>query len=376
MSDTILKARGLKKHFQLGGGLLRAGPVVRAVDGVSIDVKRGETFAIVGESGCGKSTLARLLMRLLEPTEGGIEFDGRDIAHARGRALKDLRRDMQFVFQDPFSSLNPRMSVGKLVGEPIETHRPELSRAQRRQEVARLLRKVGLRPEHADRYPHEFSGGQRQRIGIARALASNPRLVIGDEPVSALDVSVQAQVVNLLHDLRAEFEMTLVIIAHDLAVIRHMSDRVAVMYLGQVVESGPTDEIFANPRHPYTMALLSAIPEPVHGGQKARLALTGETPSPADPPAGCRFHTRCPFARPDCATTVPELGAAGPERRVACHYWQEIGAQTPAAGLTPAAGRSAGAQRRFALYEAATREQATREQANRPGTAANAGAPS
>ncbi|MCP1170426.1 ABC transporter ATP-binding protein [Limimaricola litoreus] len=367
MSDTILKADGLKKHFHLGGGFMAETKVVRAVDGVSIEVRRGETFAIVGESGCGKSTLARLLMRLLEPTDGAIEFEERDIAGIRGRDLRELRRDMQFVFQDPFSSLNPRMSVGKLVGEPIETHRPELSRAQRRQEVARLLNIVGLRPEHADRYPHEFSGGQRQRIGIARALASNPRLVIGDEPVSALDVSVQAQVVNLLHDLKSKLDMTLVIIAHDLAVIRHMSDRVAVMYLGQVVESGPTDEIFANPRHPYTMALLSAIPEAAHGRARTRLALSGETPSPAAPPSGCRFHTRCPFAREDCATRIPELGPATTESRVACHYWQDIAADRPAAGLTPAAGRSEGAQRRFALYEAAT--QATTPN---PKTAANA----
>ena len=354
MSDILLKAEGLKKHFNGGGGFLAETKVVRAVDGVSIEVRRGETFAIVGESGCGKSTLARLLMRLLEPTEGAIAFEGRDIAGIRGRDLRELRRDMQFVFQDPFSSLNPRMSVGKLVGEPIETHRPELSRMQRRAEVARLLRTVGLRPEHADRYPHEFSGGQRQRIGIARALASNPRLVIGDEPVSALDVSVQAQVVNLLHDLKSRFDMTLVIIAHDLAVIRHMSDRVAVMYLGQVVESGPTDEIFARPRHPYTMALLSAIPEAAHGRAKTRLALSGETPSPANPPSGCRFHTRCPFAREDCAARIPELRPAADETRVACHYWQEIAATRPSAGLTPADGRSEGAQRRFALYEAAT----------------------
>ncbi|MCZ4260715.1 dipeptide ABC transporter ATP-binding protein [Limimaricola sp. G21655-S1] len=369
MTDLILKADGLKKHFQVGGGFMAETKTVRAVDGVSIEVRRGETFAIVGESGCGKSTLARLLMRLLEPTEGAIEFDGRDIAGIRGRDLRELRRDMQFVFQDPFSSLNPRMSVGKLVGEPIETHRPELSRAQRRQEVARLLRTVGLRPEHADRYPHEFSGGQRQRIGIARALASNPRLVIGDEPVSALDVSVQAQVVNLLHDLKSKLDMTLVIIAHDLAVIRHMSDRVAVMYLGQVVESGPTDEIFARPRHPYTLALLSAIPEPVHGRERTRIALSGETPSPASPPSGCRFHTRCPFAREDCATRVPELRVAANETRVACHYWEEIAATRPKAGLTPAAARSEGAQRRFALYEAATLRQT-----DRPETASNAGA--
>ncbi len=371
MSDTILKAEGLKKHFNVGGGLFADITVVKAVDGVSLDIRRGETFAIVGESGCGKSTLARLLMRLLEPTAGDIAFEGRDIAGIRGRELRDLRRDMQFIFQDPFSSLNPRMSVGKLVGEPIETHDPEMSKAKRRDEVARLLRIVGLRPEHAERYPHEFSGGQRQRIGIARALASKPRLVIGDEPVSALDVSVQAQVVNLLHDLKSELDMTLVIIAHDLAVIRHMSDRVAVMYLGQVVETGATDEIFARPRHPYTMALLSAIPEPVHGRDKTRLALTGETPSPANPPSGCRFHTRCPFARPDCAIRVPDLRGAGEGGQVACHFWEEIAERRDAAGIAPAPARTPAAAARFALYEAAI-ERTT----NGARTAVNAGAQS
>lgn len=360
MSETILRAEGLKKHFHVGGGLFGGGTTVKAVDGVSIKVRRGETFAIVGESGCGKSTLARLLMRLLEPSAGGITFEGRDIAHAKGIALKQLRRDMQFVFQDPFSSLNPRMSVGKIVGEPIETHRPELSRAERRAEVAKLLSTVGLRPEHADRYPHEFSGGQRQRIGIARALASRPKLVIGDEPVSALDVSVQAQVVNLLHDLKAELDMTLVVIAHDLAVIRHMSDRVAVMYLGQVVETGSTDAIFVAPRHPYTMALLSAIPEPVHGRGRTRLALSGETPSPANPPSGCRFHTRCPFAQDRCVTEVPELGDVDGEERVACHFWEKIAAERQDKGLAPAPERSAAAAQRFALYERATERNQSR----------------
>ena len=359
MSDVILEAVDLRKHFRTGGGLLREGAVVRAVDGVSLRVRRGETFAVVGESGCGKSTLARVLMRLIEPTSGTVLFDGRDITGLSGRRLGPLRRDMQFVFQDPFSSLNPRMSVGRLVGEPLETHRPELSATQRRAEVAGILGRVGLRAEHADRYPHEFSGGQRQRIGIARALASGPRLLIGDEPVSALDVSVQAQVVNLLHDLKDELDLTLLVIAHDLAVIRHMSDRVAVMYLGQVVEMGPAEQVFAQAHHPYTMALLSAIPEPVHGRRARRLPLRGETPSPADPPSGCRFHTRCPFARPDCGERTPELRPAGEGRLAACHYWEAIAAEGHGAAPAPPPRRDPAVARRFALYEAALAGRAT-----------------
>ena len=356
MSDVILEAVDLKKHFRVGGGFMREGKTVRAVDGVSLRIRRGETFAIVGESGCGKSTLARLLMRLLEPTAGTVLFEGRDIEALKGRALTELRRDMQFVFQDPFSSLNPRMSVGKLVAEPLETHAPELSGGERQDKVAEFLARVGLRPEHAGRYPHEFSGGQRQRIGIARALASGPKLVIGDEPVSALDVSVQAQVVNLLHDLKDELDLTLVIIAHDLAVIRHMSDRVAVMYLGQVVETGPADQVFDQPRHPYTMVLLSAIPEPVHGRRARRLPLKGETPSPVAPPSGCRFHTRCPFARADCGTRVPELRPAGDDQLAACHYWEEIAAEGRAPRPAPPPARAPAVERRFALYEAALSE--------------------
>ncbi|MBM9596053.1 ABC transporter ATP-binding protein [Roseitranquillus sediminis] len=367
MSEIVLEAVDLKKHFHVGGGLLRQRATVQAVDGVSLQVRRGETFAIVGESGCGKSTLARLLMRLIEPTSGSVRFDGRDVAGLTGRHLAGLRRDMQFVFQDPFSSLNPRMSVGRLVGEPLETHAPEMPADERRAKVAELLRTVGLRPEHADRYPHEFSGGQRQRIGIARALASGPRLLIGDEPVSALDVSVQAQVINLLHDLRDELGLTLVIIAHDLAVIRHMSDRVAVMYLGRIVESGPAEQVFAAPRHPYTMVLLSAIPEPYYSRATRRLPLEGETPSPANPPPGCRFHTRCPFARPDCASRVPELRSAGPDQLAACHYWEEIAAEGPVASPPPPPRPAPEVAQRFALYEAAlagaqvTRRAETRE---------------
>ncbi|QDY70980.1 ABC transporter ATP-binding protein [Qingshengfaniella alkalisoli] len=356
MTQTILKADNLVRHFNVGGGFLRKGATVRAVDGVSLDVKRGETFAIVGESGCGKSTLARLLMRLLSPTSGAVEFDGTDISGTSGKALADLRRDMQFVFQDPFSSLNPRMTVGKLIGEPLETHAPDMDSAARRQKVAELLNLVGLRPEHANRYPHEFSGGQRQRIGIARALASGPKLIIGDEPVSALDVSVQAQVINLLQDLKDELGLTLVIIAHDLAVIRHMSDRVAVMYLGQIVESGPAEVVFDSPKHPYTMALLSAIPEPVHAKPANRMPLTGETPSPANPPSGCRFHTRCPFARSDCETRAPQLEQADGQQ-VACHYWAEIAADRQNETRQAAPAPSANVQRRFDLYRAATRQE-------------------
>tara|TARA_R110002049_G_scaffold203654_1_gene374235 strand:- start:33557 stop:34666 length:1110 start_codon:yes stop_codon:yes gene_type:complete len=353
MSDNILQARGLKKHFKTGGGMMGTPGVIRAVDDVSFDVRRGETFAIVGESGCGKSTLARLLMRLLSPTDGGVTFDGIDVRSLKGRDLTALRRDMQFIFQDPFSSLNPRMSVGKLIGEPLETHFPEMTTAERRTKVAGLLDKVGLRPEHAERYPHEFSGGQRQRIGIARALASAPKLVIGDEPVSALDVSVQAQVINLLGDLRDELGLTLVIIAHDLAVIRHMSDRVAVMYLGQIVEQGTVDTVFQHPRHPYTRALLSAIPVAAYGQRLSQTALHGEMPSPANPPSGCRFHTRCPYAQDLCASQAPALRPTnvGQDHIAACHFFEEIAAAEPDLGRTEPAPRAAGASARFTLYQ-------------------------
>lgn len=350
--DVILEAVDVVKHFGDGGSWLSKTPVVQAVDGVSLQVRRGETFAIVGESGCGKSTLARLLMRLLTPTAGNVLFDGREISAAKGEALKALRGEMQFIFQDPFSSLNPRMTVGKLVGEPLEVHEPDLSAQERRDMVADLLRKVGLRAEHAGRYPHEFSGGQRQRIGIARALASGPKLIIGDEPVSALDVSVQAQVINLLGDLSRDLGLTLVIIAHDLGVIRHMSDRVAVMYLGRIVESGTTEEVYSRPHHPYTQALLASIP--TMGGKPGdhRATVLGEMPSPSAPPSGCRFHTRCPYARERCKAEAPSMADAGDlEHRVACHFWQEIAADAPA---TETEHRTEAAQARFALYRAAT----------------------
>ncbi|MGJ8546206.1 MAG: ABC transporter ATP-binding protein [Sulfitobacter sp.] len=360
MSDLILQAKGLKKYFETGGSLAKKGSV-RAVDDVSLEIERGETFAIVGESGCGKSTMARLLMRLLAPTEGEVMFDGQDVGALKGKALKSLRRDMQFIFQDPFSSLNPRMSVGKLVGEPLETHFPEMNSAARRAKVAELLGLVGLRAEHAERYPHEFSGGQRQRIGIARALASSPKLVIGDEPVSALDVSVQAQVINLLSDLRDELGLTLVVIAHDLAVIRHMSDRVAVMYLGKIVECGPVDVIFEHPRHPYTRALLSAIPVAEHGRARDPIVLEGDMPSPANPPSGCSFHTRCPFAQERCKADLPVLRETDQAQGhvAACHFFEQIAAKLPDSATAPSGGHDSAAQRRFTLYQDAMRKGVT-----------------
>lgn len=350
--DVILEAKNVVKHFGDGGGWLSRSPVVQAVDGVSLQVRRGETFAIVGESGCGKSTLARLLMRLLTPTSGTVMFDGHEISATKGDDLKKLRGEMQFIFQDPFSSLNPRMSIGKLVGEPLEVHAPHLSAQERRDKVADLLRKVGLRAEHAGRYPHEFSGGQRQRIGIARALASGPMLVIGDEPVSALDVSVQAQVINLLGDLSRDLGLTLVIIAHDLGVIRHMSDRVAVMYLGRIVESGPTAEVYAKPRHPYTQALLASIPSMGGTPDAHKATVLGEMPSPSAPPPGCRFHTRCPFAQARCKVETPVLARTDDEdHQVACHFWETIAPEVP---LAPPPQDSTAAEARFALYRAAT----------------------
>ncbi|WBU57373.1 ABC transporter ATP-binding protein [Paracoccus sediminicola] len=349
MSETVIEARGLSKHFEIGGGFMKAPKLLHAVDGVDLSVARGETFAIVGESGCGKSTLARLLMRLHEPSAGSVRVAGHEIAQISGKELRALRRDVQFIFQDPFSSLNPRLTVARLVAEPLEAHRPEMNAAARRAEVARLLSQVGLRPEHMDRYPHEFSGGQRQRIGIARALASGPKLLIGDEPVSALDVSVQAQVVNLLADLRDRLGLTLVVIAHDLAVIRQMSDRVAVMYLGRIVESGPTDAIFAHPRHPYTRALLAAIPGPEGGGEGP--ALTGETPSPMDPPSGCHFRTRCPYAEAICEGGRPPTETTDAGTEIACFRWREIAGSDDR--LPPPPARSAAAETRFRLYRQA-----------------------
>lgn len=345
--DVILEGVDLKKHFG-SGGLLSSPTVVRAVDGVSLDIRRGETFAIVGESGCGKSTLGRLLLRLIEPTAGDVRYEGRSILELSKSELRGLRRELQIIFQDPYASLNPRMNVGDIIAEPIWLHNLA-SGSAKRDRVADLMRTVGLLPTHTDRYPHEFSGGQRQRIGIARALAGDPKLIVGDEPVSALDVSIQAQIINLLEDLKDRFGLTLVIVAHDLAVIRHMSDRVAVMYLGEIMELSETDALFDHPLHPYTQALLAAIPIPSPSNRQQKVLLQGDVPSPAAPPSGCRFHTRCPHARALCKEQHPALEAAPDGRRVACHFWREI--QGAGAGSISAPPPSAALAKRLALYQ-------------------------
>jgi oligopeptide/dipeptide ABC transporter ATP-binding protein len=343
---AILSTRDLRKDFVTARPLFGAATVVRAVAGVSIDIEQGETFAIVGESGCGKSTLARLLLRLIDPSAGEVWYKGEDLARVPPARLRALRRDLQFIFQDPFSSLNPQMTVGALIEEPMRAHGIGTP-GERRARVADLLTRVGLRPEHGDRYPHEFSGGQRQRIGIARALASGPSVLIGDEPVSALDVSIQAQVVNLLEDLKEEFGLTLVIIAHDLAVIRHMADRVAVMYLGEVVECAPAADLYAQPLHPYTEALMAAIPVASFGARPARTTLEGDPPNPIAPPPGCKFHPRCPYATDICRTERPVLTPAGAGRTIACHHAAALSLQG-LADVTPA--RTPGASARFDLY--------------------------
>ena len=310
VNEVILSAENLVKHYPIKGGVLRrAVGRVRAVDGVSFDLRRGETLGVVGESGCGKATLGRLLMRLEEPTSGRLMFDGVDVYAQRGAAMRRLRRDIQIVFQDPYTSLNPRKTVGDIIGEPFDIHPDVVPKGGRRRRVQELLDQVGLNPEHINRYPHQFSGGQRQRIGIARGIALQPKVLICDEPVSALDVSVQAQVVNLLEDLQAELGLAYVFIAHDLAVVRHISDRVAVMYLGRIAEIGDEDQIYSRPTHPYTQALLSAVPvpDPTTRHQRNQIMLSGDVPSPANPPSGCRFHTRCWKAQQRCSQQEPEL---------------------------------------------------------------------
>ena len=337
--EPLLQVRDLVKHFPITRGIVVQHKIgaVKAVDGVSFDVQWGETLGIVGETGCGKSTTARLIMRLLDASAGEVRFDGRDITRLKGGALKAVRRAMQMIFQDPYSSLNPRKTVGSIIAEPFAIHRLERGKDERKRAVQELMEMVGLNPEHYNRYPHEFSGGQRQRIGIARALALRPRLLIADEPVSALDVSIQAQVLNLLRDMQRELGLTLVFIAHDLSVVRHMCDRVAVMYLGKIVEIGPGDALYGSPRHPYTGALLAAVPVADPSVQRGeRSTLSGDVPSPASPPSACRFHTRCPKAQELCSIEEPLLEDKGTGTEAACHFpltpeeIAQIGVRSPA----------------------------------------------
>ncbi|MDQ3878643.1 MAG: dipeptide ABC transporter ATP-binding protein [Actinomycetota bacterium] len=320
--EEILRVEGLVKHFPIRAGLVRrVVGEVHAVDGVNLTVRAGETLGIVGESGCGKSTVARTVMRLHEPTSGRIFFRGADITDLPRKRMRVVRREMQIVFQDPFASLNPRMTVREIVAEPLRIHGLYKERGGR-EKVADLLRLVGLNPEHGNRFPHEFSGGQRQRIGFARALALDPQLLVLDEPVSALDVSIQAQVINLLEHIQDELGLSYIFIAHDISVVRHISDRVAVMYLGKVVETGTTTDVFERPSHPYTQALLSAapVPDPRLRGKRQRIVLTGDVPSPVDPPSGCRFRTRCWKAQPVCAEQEPLLVDRGQGHPSACHF--------------------------------------------------------
>ncbi|HKO99987.1 MAG TPA: dipeptide ABC transporter ATP-binding protein [Pyrinomonadaceae bacterium] len=313
MNQELVKVRKLVKHFAVEG----SDDVVRAVDGVSFDIFPGETLGLVGESGCGKSTVGRCLLRLIEPTSGKIEFEGRDVTALGKTELREMRRQMQIVFQDPYASLNPRMKVGDIVGEPLVIHKIG-NRQERNDRVAELLKKVGLDPDYRKRYSHEFSGGQRQRIGVARTLALNPKLIVADEPVSALDVSVQAQVVNLLQELQKEFGLAYLFISHGLAVVEHISNRVAVMYLGRIVEVATAESLYAQPLHPYTQALLSAIPVPDPKQKRERIVLQGDVPTPINPPSGCRFRTRCPIAIEECANIDPELREITPGHTVAC----------------------------------------------------------
>jgi oligopeptide/dipeptide ABC transporter ATP-binding protein len=323
-TEGLLRVDHVKMYFPIKSGVVFDREVARvhAVDDVSFTLKKGETLGLVGESGCGKSTLARCILRLLNPTDGSITFDETDVTRLSRRQLRPQRREMQMIFQDPYASLNPRKRVGQIVGDPMKLHKQAKGGDSVKKRVQDLLSTVGLNPEHYNRFPHEFSGGQRQRIGIARALALQPKLIVADEPVSALDVSIQAQIVNLLDDLQNEFELTYIFVAHDLGVVRHVSDRVAVMYLGKIVEVSPADDLYAKPLHPYTVALLSAIPipDPRANAARNRIVLQGDVPSPIDPPSGCRFRTRCPRATEICATVEPPLADFGNGHLAACHH--------------------------------------------------------
>ncbi|MEU1459471.1 dipeptide ABC transporter ATP-binding protein [Streptomyces sp. NPDC005727] len=353
-TEPVLEVDGLVKHYPLTRGIVFRKQVgaVKAVDGVDFHLGRGETLGIVGESGCGKSTVAKMLCNLERPTAGSIRFRGEDITGLSGRALKAVRRNIQMVFQDPYTSLNPRMTVGDIIGEPYEIHPEAAPKGERRRKVRELLDVVGLNPEHINRYPHQFSGGQRQRIGIARGLALRPEVIVADEPVSALDVSVQAQVINLMDRLQSEFDLSYVFIAHDLSIVRHISDRVGVMYLGRIVETGTDTEIYDHPTHPYTQALLSAVPvpDPETRKDRERIILSGDVPSPTDIPSGCRFRTRCWKARERCAREVPALAvpavfrdAPGPAAHdSACHFAETLPAGRSGPGRAEEAGESAG----------------------------------
>ncbi len=337
MTENLLEVKNLVKYFPVRGGVFsRVRNYVKAVDGISFEVKPGETLGLVGESGCGKSTAGRSILRLIEPTSGEINFEGENICDLNNEELRKRRRQMQIIFQDPYASLNPRMTIGSIVGEPLTIHNVAKGQ-ERKDKVEQLLHRVGLRPEHIRRYPHEFSGGQRQRIGLARALALNPKLIIGDEPVSALDVSIQAQVINLLEDLQKDLGIAYVMIAHDLAVVQHVSDRIAVMYLGKIVELAEADELVSSPKHPYTEALLSAVPVPDPTVKTERILLKGDVPSPVNPPSGCRFHTRCPYKEDICEQEDPPMLEMSPGHTVACHLSDKIYGNSGSSGDSAAA---------------------------------------
>jgi oligopeptide transport system ATP-binding protein len=332
MAEALLRVRNLKKYFPIRGGLFsREVARVHAVDDVSFDMHAGETLGLVGESGCGKSTAGRSILRLIEPNFGEVWFQNKNVTTLDKRALRQMRKEMQIIFQDPYASLNPRMTVGSIIGEALVIHKLAANRRERENRVVQLLETVGLSADHLRRYPHEFSGGQRQRIGIARALAVSPKLIVADEPVSALDVSVQAQVINLLEDLQKQFGLTYLFIAHDLSVVEHISDRVAVMYLGKIAEIAPGKDLYTNPKHPYTEALLSAVPIPDPTAKRKRILLEGDVPSPIKPPSGCRFHTRCPIRVPSCSENEQVLAEVGPNHWVACQVRAPASARPPAA---------------------------------------------